>query len=105
MLPETSVPGVFAAGDVRADSVNASVAPYLDEKLLRLSAGALALAFGEGSASAVAAVTGLSGSTVGVGMRDLAEESAPVQRIRRPGAGRPAGDRADVPGDVGCAGR
>lgn len=65
------------------------MAPYLDEKLSRLSAGALALAFGEGSASAVAAVTGLSGSTVGAGMRDLTEESAPVQRIRRPGAGRP----------------
>lgn len=84
------------APDVRdhiAASFFAVMTPYLDEKLLRLSAGALASAFGEGSASAVAAAAGLAGSTVGAGIRDLAEESAPVERIRRRGAGRPGIER------------
>jgi hypothetical protein len=80
-----------------ASSFFASMAPYLDEKLLCLSAGALALAFGEGSARAVAVSAGLAGSTVGLGIRDLAEESAPVERGRRPGGGRP-GIEARCPG-------
>ncbi|HEY3873031.1 MAG TPA: hypothetical protein VGM10_32035 [Actinocrinis sp.] len=77
--------------DVRdhiAGSFFISMSPYLDEKLLRLSAGALALAFGDGSAGAVAAAAGLSGSTVGAGMRDVLEEGAPVESTRRAGAGR-----------------
>ena len=64
------------------------MAPYLDEKLLRLSAGALASAFGDGSASAVASAAGLAVSTVCAGVRDVADESAPTDRVRRPGAGR-----------------
>jgi Rhodopirellula transposase DDE domain len=71
-----------------AGSFFTAMSPCLDEKLLRLSAGALALAFGEGSARAVAAAAGLSGSTVGAGMRDVVEESAPVESTRRTGAGR-----------------
>jgi Rhodopirellula transposase DDE domain len=62
--------------------------PYLDEKLMRLSAGALALAFGEGATGPVAAAAGLAVSTVGAGARDLRAEDAPTDRIRRPGAGR-----------------
>lgn len=62
--------------------------PYLDEKLTRLSAGALALAFGEGAVGPVAAASGLAASTVGAGVRDLRAEDAPTDRIRRPGAGR-----------------
>jgi hypothetical protein len=64
--------------------------PYLDEKLIRLSAGALALAFDAGAVGSVAVVSGLAASTVGsgVGVRDLRTEDAPTDRIRRPGAGR-----------------
>lgn len=61
---------------------------YLDEKMLRLSAGALARALGEGSARAVALAAGVSGGTVAAGVRDLADGSAPVERVRRAGAGR-----------------
>lgn len=61
---------------------------YLDEKILRLSVAALALALGEGSARFVAAAAGVSCGTVAAGMRDLADGSAPVERVRRPGAGR-----------------
>jgi hypothetical protein len=62
--------------------------PYLDEKLTRLSAGALALAFDEGAVGSVAVASGLAASTVGSGVRDLRTEDAPTDRIRRPGAGR-----------------
>jgi hypothetical protein len=85
------------APDVRdhvASSFFVSMAPYLDEKLLRLTAGALASAFGEGSASAVAAAAGLAVSTVCLGVRDVADESAPTDRVRRPGAGRRGIERA-----------
>jgi hypothetical protein len=54
---------------------------YLDERLMRLSAGALALAFGEGAAGPVAAVAGLAVSTVGAGVRDRAPRGA-VIRVR-----------------------
>jgi hypothetical protein len=79
------------AADVRdhvASSFFELMAPYLDEKLLRLSAGALVTAFGQGSASAVAVAAGLAVSTVCAGVRDVADESAPIDRVRRPGAGR-----------------
>lgn len=62
--------------------------PYLDEKLTRLSAGALASAFGEEAVGPVAAVSGLAASTVRAGVRDLRAEDAPTDRIRRPGGGR-----------------
>jgi len=77
-----------------AASFFASMGPYLDEKLMRLSAGALASAFGEGSAEGVAAAAGLAGSTVRAGMRDVADESVPAERIRRAGAGRPGIEQA-----------
>jgi len=79
------------ASDVRdhvAVSFFESMSEYLDEKILRLSAGALARALGEGSARAVAIAAGVSGGTVAAGLRDLADGSAPVERVRRAGAGR-----------------
>ena len=83
---------MWIAPDVRghvAESFFALVSPYFDEKLLRLSAGALASALGEGSAGAVASAAGVSRSTVAAGMDDLASGRAPVEGVRRPGAGRP----------------
>jgi hypothetical protein len=73
------------------------MSPYLNEKLVRLSAGALALALGRGSVGAVALAAGISGGTVGAGLRDLADGSAPVERVRRAGAGR-AGIETSCPG-------
>ena len=83
--------GMWIAPDVRdrvAVSFFESMSEYLDEKILRLSAGALALALGEGSARAVAIAAGVSGGTVAAGVRDLADGSASVERVRRAGAGR-----------------
>jgi Rhodopirellula transposase DDE domain len=82
---------MWIAPDVRdhvAASFFESMSEYLDEKILRLSTGALALALGEGSARAVAIAAGVSGRTVAAGLRDLADGSAPVERVRRAGAGR-----------------
>lgn len=64
------------------------MAPFLDEKLLRLSAGALALAFDHGGVCAVASASGLALGTVSAGVRDLEAGSAPTDRTRRPGGGR-----------------
>jgi Rhodopirellula transposase DDE domain len=80
-----------------AGSFFAAMSPYLDEKLTRLCAGALASALGDGAVASVATAAGVSATTVRVGMRDLAEESAPRERVRRPGGGRP-GIETEQPG-------
>ena len=82
------------ARDHVAGSFFAAMSPYLDEKLVRLCAGALASALGDGSVASVAAAAGVSATTVRVGMREVAEGSAPVARVRRPGAGRPGIEQA-----------
>src|SRR5882762_1348645 len=64
-----------------------TVAPFLDERGRRLVAAAEAFAVGYGGIAAVAMATGMAPSTIGRGLRELAQDE-PSERIRRPGAGR-----------------
>src|ERR1700730_17422514 len=63
-----------------------AVAPFLDERG-RLVAAAEAFAAGYGGITAVAMATGIAPSTIGRGLKELAQDE-PSERIRRPGAGR-----------------
>jgi transposase len=65
------------------------VMPHLNERQRRLLAGALARAAGTGGIATVASISGMSRSTVQDGARELDNEEAPSDRVRRPGAGRP----------------
>ena len=67
-----------------------AVAPYLDERGLRIFAASEARAAGHGGIAAVSLVTGIARSTIGRGLKDLAagEGSWPEGRIRRTGGGR-----------------
>src|SRR6202045_4865342 len=64
-----------------------TVAPFLDERGRRLVAAAEAFAVGYGGIAAGAMATGMAPSTIGRGLRELAQDE-PSERIRRPGAGR-----------------
>ena len=64
-----------------------TVAPFLDERGRRLVAAAEAFAAGYGGIAAVAMATGMAPSTIGRGLKELAQDE-PSARIRRPGAGR-----------------
>ena len=64
-----------------------AVAPFLDEWGRRLVAAAEAFAAGYGGIAAVAMATGVAPSTIGRGLKELAQDE-PSERIRRPGAGR-----------------
>ena len=64
-----------------------AVAPFLDERGRRLVAAAEAFAAGYGGIAAVAMATGIAPSTIGRGLKELAQDE-PSERIRRPGAGR-----------------
>jgi hypothetical protein len=64
-----------------------AVAPFLDERGRRLVAAAEAFAAGYGGITAVAMATGIAPSTIGRGLKELAQDE-PSERIRRPGAGR-----------------
>src|ERR1700730_8537871 len=64
-----------------------TVAPFLDERGRRLVAAAEAFAAGYGGIAAVAMATGMAPSTIGRGLRELAQEE-PSERVRRRGAGR-----------------
>src|ERR1700680_2428702 len=64
-----------------------AVAPFLDERGRRLVAAAEAVAAGYGGITAVAMATGIAPSTIGRGLKELAQDE-PSERIRRPGAGR-----------------
>jgi hypothetical protein len=64
-----------------------AVAPFLDERGRRLVAAAEAFAAGYGRIAAVAAATGMAPSTIGRGLKELAQDE-PSERVRRPGAGR-----------------
>src|SRR5258708_1479720 len=64
-----------------------AVAPFLDERGRRLVAAAEAFAAGYGGIAGVATGTGVAPSTIGGGLRELAQDE-PSERIRRPGAGR-----------------
>src|ERR1700751_2858330 len=63
-----------------------AVAPFLDERGRRLVAAAEAFAAGYGGIAAVAMATGVAPSTIGRGLKELAQDE-PSERIRRPGAG------------------
>src|ERR1700704_3262318 len=64
-----------------------TVAPFLDERGRRLVAAAEAFAAGYGGITAVAMATGGAPSTIGRGLKELAQDES-SERIRRPGAGR-----------------
>src|SRR5260221_10065847 len=64
-----------------------AVAPFLDERGRRLVAAAEAFAAGYGGIAAVAMATGVAPSTIGRGLKELAQDE-PSNRVRRPGAGR-----------------
>src|SRR6516165_2248495 len=64
-----------------------TVAPFLDERGRRLVAAAEAFAAGYGGIAAVAMATGVAPSTIGRGLKELAQDE-PSGRVRRPGAGR-----------------
>jgi hypothetical protein len=64
-----------------------TVAPFLDERGRRLVAAAEAFAVGYGGIAAVAMATGMAPSTIGRGLRELAQDE-PSGRVRRRGAGR-----------------
>ena len=64
-----------------------AVAPFLDERGRRLVAAAEAFAAGYGGIAAVAMATGVAPSTIGRGLKELAQDE-PSARVRRPGAGR-----------------
>jgi len=64
-----------------------TVAPFLDERGRRLVAAAEAFAAGYGGIAAVAMATGMAPSTIGRGLKELAQDE-PSARVRRPGAGR-----------------
>src|SRR5271154_1428064 len=61
--------------------------PFLDERGRRLVAAAEAFAAGYGGIAAVALATGVAPSTIGRGLKELAQDE-PSERVRRPGAGR-----------------
>ncbi|MBV8611767.1 MAG: ISAzo13 family transposase [Singulisphaera sp.] len=71
-----------------------SLTPLLNERLRRLWAAAEAKEIGWGGMTAVARATGLSPTTIGVGLRELhqvprgPDPGPPPQRVRRPGGGR-----------------
>lgn len=66
-----------------------ALAPFLDERLRRLVAGAEARAAGRGGIEAVHRVSGLAHKTIQAGIADLDDrELAASERIRRPGGGR-----------------
>jgi hypothetical protein len=67
----------------------AMVSPHLDERQRRLLAGAQARVLGRGGVAAVARASGMSRSTVQVGIREINQGSRPPGRVRRAGAGRP----------------
>src|SRR5713226_5716684 len=64
-----------------------AVAPFLDERGRRLVAAAEAFAAGYGGIAAVSMATGVAPSTIGRGLKELAQDE-PSERVRRPGAGR-----------------
>jgi len=66
-----------------------ALAPFLDEQLRRLWAGAEARAIGRGGIEAVHQISGLAHKTIRAGMADLDDRQlAGSGRIRRPGGGR-----------------
>src|SRR4051812_11693149 len=71
-----------------------ALAPVMGERVRRQWAAAEAMGLGRGGIAAVSTATGLSRTTVGVGIRELRgraagiAETVPVGRARRAGGGR-----------------
>jgi hypothetical protein len=66
-----------------------ALSPHLNERDRRLYAATEATAAGYGGIAAVSAATGIAISTIGRGLKDIAETSGLVAgRVRRPGGGR-----------------
>jgi hypothetical protein len=66
-----------------------ALSPYLNERERRLFAATKAIAAGYGGIAAVSLATGTAMSTIGRGLKDLAEASGLVPgRVRRAGGGR-----------------
>jgi Rhodopirellula transposase DDE domain len=63
--------------------------PHLNEKNRRMVAAAEAQQLGHGGITLVSRVSGLSRVTITKGIRELGDETVPLDRIRRQGAGRP----------------
>src|ERR1700681_3400340 len=64
-----------------------AVAPFLDERGRRLGRSGGGIRRGFGGVAAVATATGVAPSTIGRGLKELAQDE-PSERVRRPGAGR-----------------
>jgi len=72
----------------------ALLAKHLDERALRLVAGARAVALGEGGVTVLHRATGIARSTIQRGVSDLQEGALALGRVRRDGAGpKPAIDK------------
>ena len=65
-----------------------SLLPHLDERQRRLALGAEARVLGHGGIKAVASASGVSAVTVSKGAAELEAGEEPLERVRRPGAGR-----------------
>ena len=62
---------------------------HLDEKATRLLGAAMALSLGDGSHTAIRAITGLAMDTLQLGVAQLrGDEPVPAEGVRRPGGGR-----------------
>ena len=64
------------------------VSPHLNERTLRIWAATEAKMFGHGGVTALSKATGLSRSTIHLGLKDLKSKKIPIENIRRAGAGR-----------------
>jgi hypothetical protein len=80
-----------------------ALAAVMDERQVRLWAGAEANAIGTGGGALVSRATGISERRIVAGRRELAEltrtpptSRARSQRVRRPGGGRPRADHSDL---------
>lgn len=69
--------------------------PHLDERATRLTLAAEARSLGHGGIAAVARASGASQSRIAKGVAELESGEEPSDRIRRPGAGRPAATVTD----------
>lgn len=66
----------------------ALVSRHLNERTLRIWAATEAKMFGHGGVTALSKATGLSRSTIHLGLKDLKSKKIPIENIRRAGAGR-----------------
>src|SRR3982751_5083278 len=72
-----------------------AVLPHLDERATRLVLAGEARSLGHGGIAAVARAAGVSRTRVRDGVAELESGQAPLEGIRRPGAGRPRARGSD----------